>query len=594
MTGNERWRSRELTWVDQVIGLGLAVGFVAVLMATMGLGYVRDEGFYFRAGEEYAGWFKELAEHVETGEVGESFTQASVDKHFAYNREHPPLPKALFGLSHWIFYEELGWMSPAVAMRFPAALFAGLLIYLIYLFGAEAFGRWEGAVAAVAMALMPRPFFHAHLSCFDYPVTAMWFAVSWAWWKSLRGSRWVPMVGLFFGLGLSIKHNVFFMPAVLGLHWLAVQWRGFRIARAPGGARLTLPPLPLALLSLAVLGPLVWYALWPWHWFDTFNRMAWYFRFHLEHVHYFQYYFGQNLYAPPFPVEFPFVMSAVTMPELVLVAMVGGATVLGLQWLRASPPEQGVDVLGGVRRWLRPWLGAPLPRDPRGTGWWLWLGALVPTAVIALPSTPIFGGIKHWMPAMPFVAIVAAVAIVEAGRGLARLLPRILPGGRRQAWAEAVCVGLFAALVTIPAVTACVHAHGYNLAFYNTFIGGTRGAADHKMMRQFWGYSSVHTLDYLNAEVGTGRPVFFQNTNGDSYQMYKKMGQLRGDIVYGPRATSDFGLLDHQMAAESLDELPMWQAYGTFNPVFVADYDGVPVQSVYRNRRALTPQPPLP
>ena len=44
-------------------------------------------------------------------------------------------------------------------------------------------------------------------------------------------------------------------------------------------------------------------------------------------------------------------------------------------------------------------------------GAFLLVQVLGPMAVIALPSTPIFGGVKHFMPAMPFLAIAAAVGL---------------------------------------------------------------------------------------------------------------------------------------------------------------------------------------
>ncbi len=564
-------RARRLTGWDHAAAWALGLGFVVLLMSTMGLGFVRDEGFYFNASEVYSGWFRELGANLEAGRLGASFEQASIDRYFHANREHPPLPKVLFGLSWLIFHEGLGWMSPSTAMRFPATLFAGALIGMVYLFGAEAFGRRVGLLGALATAFMPRPFFHAHLACFDYPVAAMWFAVSWAYWKSLRSGGWAWATGALFGVALGVKHNIFFLPAVLGLHALVARWRD--VGLLPG-RQLRLPSVPQAFVAMAVLGPLLWYALWPWHWFDTFNRIRWYFDFHLKHVHYFQYYFGQNLYKPPFPVEFPFVMSAVTMPEL----MVAGGP------------------LGGVVLAVRAWRGRRQAGggDARWTGLWLALGALVPFVIIAAPSTPIFGGIKHWMPAMPFVALLGAVA-VDAGAaalgGWARERASARWGAGVGAWSERAAWVLLAGWVMAPAVAACIHSHGYGTAHYNTLIGGPRGAADAKMMRQFWGYSSVHSLPWVNATVGRGRGVFFQNTNFDAYKMYQAEGMLRRDVVYGRMPSSDFGMIHHQMAARSL-EVEIWQTYGTRNPAFVADYDGVPVLSVYPNARLLCPKAP--
>ncbi|MEL6182555.1 MAG: glycosyltransferase family 39 protein, partial [Myxococcota bacterium] len=370
---------RPLVWGDHLIGLVLAVATVVVLLATMDLGFTRDEGYYFKAAELYVGWFKELAAHLKAGtDWRTSFGQASIDRHWSYNGEHPALPKALFGLSAWVFHEWLGWLSVSTAMRLPAALCAGLLSYLIYLFGAERWGRPQGIFAAAAMVLLPRPFFHAHLACFDYPMTAMWFLVLYGYWRSLRSTLWGWATGLFFGLALSTKLNAFFLPPVVVLHWMWVYGPRTRLLQTEDGWRIQLPPVPVALLSMAFLGPVVWYMLWPRHWFDTFNRVSWFMSFHLNHVHYFQSYFGQNLYAPPFPVAFPVTLSVVTLPEVTMLAWLCGMVLLVGRWLRS---DGGWSIMEWVRTPIRARLGA-VTADPLGSGWWLLLGGVVPIAII--------------------------------------------------------------------------------------------------------------------------------------------------------------------------------------------------------------------
>jgi 4-amino-4-deoxy-L-arabinose transferase-like glycosyltransferase len=581
-------RARALTWLDHAIGAGLALGFLVALLATLDIGFTRDEGYYFRAAFQYLGWFKELSEHLAQGEPGLGFTQESIDRHLGFNQEHPVLLKGLYSLSYWLFSETLGWLRPSSAMRLPSILSSAALAWLVYAFTAEAFGRWQGVFAAVATAAMPRPFFHAHLACFDYPVTTLWFLVMYGWWKGLRSTGWGWATGIFLGLGLSVKHNIFFVPATLGVHWLLLSGHKVHLVRVDGRARLQLPPLPVAFLSMAVLGPLVWYLLWPNHWFDTWNRIAWYFRFHLKHVHYFQNYFGQNLYAPPFPVAFPFVMSLLTMPPVTLLAAALGSGAVAGDWLRAVSGERLWEPL---RRRARALWGDGEVVDPRGTGLWLALGAFVPFAVIAMPSTPIFGGIKHWMPAMPFLAILAGVGAVHAARALTAPL--------RDPRARAAATAAVLALALSPAIWDCAHTYNKGTAHYNALIGGPRGAADADMMRQFWGYSGYFALDFINEHAPARGNVYFQNTNHDAYQMYQREGALRADLRYGTLANADFALFHHQKAFRAL-ELDIWREFKTRNPVLVITHDGVPVLSVYarhwppRGEGAGAPRPSRP
>src|SRR5690606_9834261 len=127
-----------------------------------------------------------------------------------------------------------------------------------------------GLVAALAFAFIPRVFYHSHLDCFDMPVLAMWLFTTHAYWKSLERATWprVLWTGCLYGLPLDTKHDSWLLPLALVLHSLVAH--GGDLLRAWSKRRLGIPP---ALFSMALLGPLVFYALWPWIWNDTFDRL---------------------------------------------------------------------------------------------------------------------------------------------------------------------------------------------------------------------------------------------------------------------------------------------------------------------------------
>ena len=158
-------------WRDHLIGAALAVVYVVWLVTgARALGFPRDEGVYFRAGRRVRRWWRSISERGT-----DAFQQGAIDAAFSANHEHPPLMKTLFGLSGWLFHEKWHVFTDAsTAMRLPAMATAGLAIWVTYLFGRAPLGRRAGLVAGVLLALMPRVFFHAHLACFDVPITAMW------------------------------------------------------------------------------------------------------------------------------------------------------------------------------------------------------------------------------------------------------------------------------------------------------------------------------------------------------------------------------------------------------------------------------------
>ncbi len=574
---------KPLRRADYVIAAVVFVGSLALFLRTTGMGFTRDEGFYFHAASLYIGWFEDLWRNLFAGNLGESFTRENIDQHWSYNPEHPVVMKASFALSHKFFHEILGWMSPSTAWRFPTMITASFLLSGLYLFGRQLAGAWAGIVAVFALLLQPRFFFHAHMACFDVAITAASFWVIYAYWKSFDSRRWAVATGVFFGLALSIKLNAFFLPLILVGHWVILNWREFRLHLRPKtlggpddrrGPSFEIPPIPLAFWSMAILGPLLFYALWPRHWFETFQRIRWYMNFHLEHEHYFVNYFGQNLQVPPFPISYPFGMTLFTVPATILLA-----GLLGSLWYFFDTGQH--RRIQSVIRDLRA-RRLPLPTenaDPRGTGWLLVINLIFPIALIAMPNTPIFGGTKHWMPAMPFLALFAGFAVAAAAGAIAPVIVQLLPRWHRLAIAALPLVLTLA--VAVPAGVATHQNHPFGTAYYNELIGSYRGAADHRMVRKFWGHSSRQALPFLNEDAPEGASVWIHKILRTAWQVYQEEELARPDLRATSQRASDYALY-HQQKAFVFVLLPLWEEYGTMAPVHVVEIQGVPLVSVYR------------
>jgi len=594
------------TRADRLLAAGLAAAYFVLLAATLDIGFPRDESFYFHAGEQYSRWFDRLI-----AAPGEAFTKAAVDEDFAYNPEHPALPKILFGLSWRLFgdmhdptaepwsrawYDRgqpprpiLGLLSESTAMRLPALLIASLLVASIYLFGARFLNRRVGLVGALAYALMPHAFWHAHLACFDVPVAALWFLTTYCFFRAERGGgwRWALLTGLAFGLTLSTKHNGWFLLPTLGLYALLVRLRGFGLRRAPaadGGGHgegpgravdLRLPGVPLALLAMVLVGPLVLYALWPKLWFDPLGHFAWYVKRHAQHEYYWAYYFGTLYTHPPFPAAFPWVMSLMTIPGPTLLLAFAGL---------------GRIVRAGVARACRRVAAARASLPPGAPGVLLFLvvNAVVPFLVIGNTRTPIFGGTKHWLPAMPYVALVAGLGFELVLAAIARLgafVPRL--GGRA---ARAALLGTAALAFVAPAAFDTLHGHTNGSTYYSSLFGGFGAMGRHGMQREFWGNTAFSALPWLNENAPEGARVDFHDTTSEAVRMYKRDGLLRRDI----RPVWDWGRADlflFHWHKEFLDlEADVKEGFGVTLPVYVVAQDGVPLLNVYER----PPRAPVP
>ena len=560
-------------WRDHAIGalLGL-VYFVWLLSTARSLGFPRDEGMYFRAATDYVGWWRAVLEHGQ-----EALKQGAIDGAWSDNHEHPVLMKTLFGISWWLLHEKWHIVQYAsTAYRIPAMLFAGGALWTTYLFGARAYSRRAGAIAAVLLGLMPRVFFHAHLSCFDVPMMTMWILCVYVHWRALdrRTLPWILAAGVVFGLALETKHNGWFLPAVLVPHALFVERR--EILRALRAGRVS---IPASLVSMAVIGPVVFVALWPYLWNDTFARVQGYFEFHLNHEYYNIEFLGRNYFGPPSPKSYLPVMVLATVPTVTLLLFGIGAAVRGAAGARRlaawTLDRVGAREKGLAGRW-KDLVSGP-PRDRLETDLLLFLSIAIAMGPFFLPKTPIFGGTKHWLPAYPALTLFAGYGFDRITEAMGRALPHL----DRRRWLGAQAA-LFASVAAAPlAITA--HSHPFGLSSYVPLVGGTAGGATLGLNRQFWGYTSQDAAtEYLNPSAPRGATVFIHDTTWDAWSRMQQEGRIRADLrAVGAPQDSQIALVEHELHMNEVD-YSIWTAFGSVTPSYIVLHDGVPIVSVYR------------
>ncbi len=532
----------------------VASAYLALLLITARpVGFSRDEGFYFKAARSYQGWFSVLFD-----EPGRAFRRESVDKHWRYNHEHPALMKVLFGFSHRLFHQSLGLLSPSTAYRLPGMVAAAMVIYLLFVWGAQLYGRPIGLFAALAFGFLPRVFYHAHLACFDVAITAAWLLVCYLYWRSLSSWRFGLAAGAAFGVAICVKLNAFFLPFLLGLHYLVLlahrRRRLGRLAFKDG-------PKPWAFLFGLLVAPPIFLLHWPWLWFDTFTRLGRYVGFHAAHAHYNTAWFGENIIGPPTPLSLPVVMTLLTVPSVIVLLFVAGALVRLRHYV-------------GRRLDQRLWSFWPTfgPPSQNGLDLLVWFSVIFPIALISMPHVPIFGGTKHWMPAYPFVALVAGIGVSHLIATVANGLPR-LP---RRVVQTLVVIALL-----VPAVQQSLTAHPHGLASYVPLAGGAPGAASLGMTRQFWGYTTAGIAPWLNENAPQGSTVFFHDTSAPSVEMFRRESIVRPDLQSARLRRADYALVHHELHMIMV-EAWIWSDFRTHIPAHVLTYQGVPLVSVYR------------
>jgi hypothetical protein len=296
---------------------------------------------------------------------------------------------------------------------------------------------------------------------------------------------------------------------------------------------------------------------------------------------------------------FPLVSSAFTLPVTTMALALAGV-VVAIRRKRDPGGQHDVDfeqtatlapmdpALSATEAAPRGGWKTPGHNVDRAPGAFFAVQILGPISVLTVPSTPIFGGVKHFMPASPYIASLAAIGFVwlvrELGRAIRPWLARRRAGTseRRGGW-----LPVAAALVLVmPAVSETQRSHPDGLSHYNLLAGGFAGGASLGMNRQFWGYSVLPLLPSLAAHTPGRRNVYWHDVLGDALNLYIRDGRLppgMGNTGVGEDAIrrSDMGIIIHERHM-NLYEGVFWDNYQTVQPAWVRTREGVPLVTGYQ------------
>jgi hypothetical protein len=392
-----------------------------------------------------------------------------------------------------------------------------------------------------------------------------------------------------YGLTLETKHNAWMLPGVFITH---AFFRAIRRGARP--ARRGFIPIPASLIAMATIGPLVFWALWPWIWNDTVPRLEEYANFHLHHVYYNIEFLGVTYFGPPSPPLYAPVMIAATVPLVTLVLFALGAgdrirhllrrVFVGEHAILPARLQKGA-LVRFLERDQAPGRTARAgdgDRDADETDLLFLLGFAVPIAVFFLPRTPIFGGTKHWITAYPFLALFAGRGFDLAAAALGRLVAgRTRLPAAREAIAVPAALGV---VVAVAPLAETAHSHPFGLSAYTPLVGGTAGGADLGLNRQFWGFTTESLAPYFERAAPRSATVFFHDTAWDSWNRLIDEHRLRPDlrgVTYAHEA--EFSIVHHEQHMLEQD-VQIWLAYGSPAPDYVLTHDGVPIISVYKRR----------
>ncbi|MBK7156032.1 MAG: hypothetical protein IPH72_30365 [Sandaracinaceae bacterium] len=334
-------------------------------------------------------------------------------------------------------------------------------------------------------------------------------------------------------MSLATKHNSWVLPGIFGIHFAWVAWneRSYRKAHPRLPARLSL--VPRWLFSMLLIGPALFVAMWPWLWHDTLALRT----------------------VRGVPTHTTSTTTWRTSGELLPAALSHQLPVRvdGLHGAAHAAAAQRAGAAGarpcvGAARVARArlWPRGSYQADRRATDVLLVGALLAPLVIIALPSTPIFGGTKHWFPSYPFLCLYAGYGYMRLAR-LLRVHDRAAAG---RAWPQGLAGTpmrlAFGAVLLAPSAIETMHSHPFGLSHYTYLAGGVPGAADHGMNRQFWGFTTGSVAPWLLTQMPEGGTVYVCDTTFQAVSMPPRRGLARVHSAPRPAWPAPTVLVHHE------------------------------------------------
>lgn len=461
--------------------------------------------------------------------------------------EYYPVANTLAAATSAVLARGLGWLDAFDGFHAVNLLLGAVFLWFYYRLLAE---RWGHAAALAAAGLLfgaPRVVCHLMANVKDFPLMVFYTLTAVAFLRAFEAGSAKGLLGVggLLGLALGTKANALFFPAVpllvLAFGGVPEPWRGRR------------RQLALALVGGGLLALAVMVAVWPYLWADPVGRYA-------EHLRYIGLRAG---YTRPESLAPALQAVALTTPPVFL-ALFAAGLVPCLRRAFRSRDRLALLVLA--------WIAVALGR-------------------FFIPQAVNFDGVRHFLELFPALAAVA-------GLGLSALLGAA--GRRLPALAARPARALLVGVALLPGAWAVLRAHPFEIAYWNVFAGGARGAYERGLPQagDYWGMSYRLGLEWLNANAPPGALLAVPVVE-HAVRLVAPL-RLRDDILllpvttpYTPRIAPDRLRLTREAARDRplyvmfvvrrdwMNEL-MAECLARLEPEVAWQLDGAPVLVIYR------------
>lgn len=519
--------------------LALAIIGALVIFTFPHYGITWDEPAYFKASTLHMEWIGQVIRGAWTGQAAAWLEDGVISRFWhwdPYHVPHPPLSRILSGMA-WVGTGNL--LGDVSGYRLSTAFFFLILLWVVWSWTRALTDPISAWVAMLSALAMPHLFGHAHFAMTDIPTAALWVATSYAFWRGLEKTSGSVAFGLLWGLAMATKFPGFLIPLPLILWSFLYRNQRSRIYKN--------------FFAAAFLSPLILVLVDPYWWHSTLPRVLEFINASITRPSFGTLFFNKIYSTAQLPWYYSFFMLGVSIPLSILFLVCSGILAAIPKFL--SLPERTLPVFCASFLLILP----------------------------LLPGAVIHDGVRLLLPVFPFLAVLAGVGFKAlVGIFSSRIKAR---GENTVSWTMTV-------VILAPAFFSLLTIHPFELSYYNTLIGGVKGA-DRKGLEVTYLQEviSPHFLNRVNQLLPAGASL-----NGTLSQFLlienQARGVLRRDIRLVTGVDCDYYLV--LMRKSSLrgyfDQWPeekalidRWSREGK-EPVLARTVQGVPLLLLYKVR----------
>lgn len=503
----------------------MAISFCCIVLFTLDdYGITWDEGAYFISGASYFEWLKNPS--IET-----------IDGHWdfeAVGHEHPPFSPLLGEMTRYLFQKKLNLLNRISAFRVSTLFFVFFLTLALFSFVSRLYGNKIAIIVSLLFFFLPRVFFHSHLAALDYPITAMWFLVVYAYWRGIKKQKWIFYSSILLGFALLTKLNAYFIYIPIIFYWILSFNKKLKclISRK---FRLNLHEnihMFSKIIPMFIIPPIIYIAFWPNLWKNPISRILEYPQFSLRTFHVQPvYYFGTSSAQSPW--HYPFILTLITIPLITLIPFFIGVF--------------------------------KIPKRPyRNTNIFILFNSLLPLFIISLPMVSKYDGVRLFLPAFPFICIISGLGI------------KYIFDFAKKFKLEKIFFLIYMLLFSLSTYNSIIKYHPYHSSYFNEVIGGVDGAEKRGFEVEYWGNAFIGTLSFLNKHSDS---TFWIYNHPSRYRFYDEAGLLKKNIKFGDKDNSDYLIVLNRKGHFNEE---IWNYYKYEKPVFSVCVSKTSLVNIYK------------